>query len=257
MWSTLASFYLGIETRALDALRRIPYMEEYTYHPISARITLFLAVVGTLAFVNELYITIEMSFLQKESYKELKRAPLNVEDLKNHRMIMDDEFHGREWLDQKSGIVIEEFETRDRFFAKPVHVAHLYVKCNVVARCDTFIDGKEISKSVGSALLSQPFMFHIEFSPEEYELEKRPEFGCRLEVLRRKLYHYFKETQLFDQFVARREKGGSQEQVDFTVSKGVEIYNTMEELLPPAADDIQLCFLKMETGDTIKCNFVV
>ncbi|SCV05230.1 LANO_0H02916g1_1 [Lachancea nothofagi CBS 11611] len=260
MWQGLISQYLWYEAKALGVLRRVPYMEEYTYDPISARITLFLAVVGTLAFFNELYITIEMSFLQKKTYNELNAAALNAELLKNHRMILDDEFHGKEWLDEKSGIVIEEFETRDRFFAKPVHVAHLYVECNVVSRCDiagnnlTHEEGKYV-KANGPNLLSKPFRFHIEFSPEEYELEKRPEFGCRLDVLRRKLYHFFKETDLHEQFVV--EKNDTLVNEPFSVSRGVQIYNTSNELLPTTVDDIQLCFLKMETGDTIKCKFVV
>lgn len=243
MWNRVVSHLSNLEDVATNYLRRFPCMAEYTYDPISARITLFLLVVGTMAFINELYITIEMTFLQKETYAELNKAPLNVEDLRNHRMVMDDEFHGREWWDEKSGIVIEEFESRERFFAKPVHVAHVYVECNI-------IDGE-----TGSDLLSRPFQFHIEFSPEEYENEKRPEFGCKLIVLRRKLYHFFKETELYQELVAHNSK--KDESVRFTVSSGVKIYNAAKELLPTAIDDIQLCFLKIETGDSIRCDFVV
>ncbi|QLG72379.1 hypothetical protein HG535_0D00870 [Zygotorulaspora mrakii] len=226
--------YLELESRILDRLSQTRYIQEVIHDTISGRITLFLMVVGTIAFFNELYITIEMSFLQKETYEELNKGYID-ESLKLHKMIVSDEYHGREYMDEKSGIVIEEFEEREKFFAKPVHVAHLYVVCNILKD--------------ENPILSTPLQFHIEFSPEEYEGEKRLEFGCRLKVLRTKLYHLFKDSPLYDDLV----ENGS----NFTVSKNVRIYNTLDELLPTTIDAVQLCFLKMETGDKIKCNFVI
>lgn len=239
MKNSLINGYLHYESKAIDILSRIGFLEEYMNDPISARITLFLIAVGTLAFINELYITIEMSFLQKETYRELNKSKLD-ESLKSHRMLLDDDFHSREILDEKSGIVIEEFEAREKFFAKPVHVAHLYVECDVIRHDND------------SLLLSKPLKFHIEFSPEEYEHEKRPEFGCKLSVLRRKLYHFFKETNIYNDLV--EDKG---DDFQFTVSNNVTIYNRRGEPLPASVDSIQLCFLKIETGDTIKCKFVI
>lgn len=244
MWHSISLRYLRYEADLIQYLQKFRWMREYTQDPISARITLFLLVVGSLAFLNELYITIEMSCLQKGTYSELNRAKLDATNLKNHRMILDDEFHGREWRDEKRGIVIEEFESRDRFFAKPVHVAHLYAKCNIRKGED------------GPELLSQPFQFHIEFSPEEYEYEKRPEFGCKLIVLRRKLYHFFKDSKFYQEFVAQNSGDGNRA-AKFTVSDGVRVYNPFGELLRTEVDDIQLCFLKIETGDSIKCTFVI
>ncbi|SCU96852.1 LAME_0F17656g1_1 [Lachancea meyersii CBS 8951] len=256
MWDNPLNKYLDFESRAIELLRRVPFLHEYTSDMISARITLFLTTVGLMALVNELYITIEMSFLQKETYGELNRAPLNAEDLKNHRMIIDDEFHGKEWLDEKSGIVMEEFERLDRFFAKPVHVSHLYVECNIIERSQPSKSKDKIDiECKGPDLLSEPFVFHMEFSPEDWELEKRPEFGCKLQVLRRKLYHFFKDSQWHERYVGRHTESKLNE--PFTLSSSVQIYNTSQELLPTTVDDIQLCFLKMETGDTIKCKFVV
>ncbi|SCU92534.1 LAFA_0F11232g1_1 [Lachancea sp. 'fantastica'] len=246
MWGALLTKYLDFECKAIGLLRRFPFMHEYTNDPTSARITLFLTTVGLMALVNEFYITIEMSLLQKKTYDDLNNAPLDVESLRNHPLVIDDEFHGKEWLDEKSGIVIEEFETLNRFFAKPVHVSHLYVECSVIEE-----DSSENSEKV----LSEPFIFHLEFSPEEWELEKRPEFGCILETLRRKLYHFFKDSHLHEEYVVRGREVGVYE--PFTLSNSVRIYNIMQELLPTTVDDVQLCFLKMETGDTIKCKFVV
>lgn len=231
---TIVSKYLELESRILDRLSQTPYVKNVIHDRLSGRITLFLMVVGTIAFFNELYITIEMSFLQKETYEELNKGYID-ESLKLHKMIVSDEYHSREYTDEKSGIVIEEFEERDKFFAKPVHVAHLYVTCNVLK------DSKEI--------LSKPLQFHIEFSPEEYENERRAEFGCRLKILRIKLYHLFKDSSLYDDLISDASQ--------FTVSKNVKIYNTYDELLPTTIDDIQLCFLKMETGSQIKCEYVI
>lgn len=231
---TLIERYFELESRIIERLGRTPYIHQFVHDSVSGRITLFLMVVGTMALINELYITIEMTFLQKETYEELNKGYID-ESLKLHRMIVQDDYHSREYLDEKSGIVIEEFEARDKFFAKPVHVAHLYVRGNVLLK----------SKPV----LEKPLRFHIEFSPEDYEDEKRPEFGCRLRVLRTKLYHFFKDSNLYHELVT--------DDNSFTVSKSVKIYNTLKEPLPCNIDDIQLCFLKMETGDTIECDFVI
>lgn len=231
---SLVAKYFEIEAKILDRLARTPYVHQFVHDKLSGRITLFLLTVGTMAFINELYITIEMSFLQKETYEELNKGYID-ESLKLHRMIVQDNYHSREYLDEKSGIVIEEFEDRDKFFAKPVHVAHLYATCTVLK------DGKPV--------LAKPLQFHIEFSPEDFEDEKRPEFGCRLRLLRTKLYHFFKDTQLFLDLVKDPES--------FTVSEGVKIYNSANEPLPCTIDDIQLCFLKIETGDTVKCDLII
>ncbi|SCV02155.1 LAMI_0G16358g1_1 [Lachancea mirantina] len=233
----LLSCYVSWEVSAIEILRRYDFFATYMTDLASARITLFLLVVGTLAFINELWITIEMSFLQRETYGELYRGSID-EALRSHRMVQNDEYHGREWLDERTGIVIEEFETREKFFAKPVHVAHVYVNCNVR------------NSENGDILLSEPLAFHIEFSPEEYEKEKRPEFGSSLIVLRKKLYHFFKDCDLYQDLSKQNEK-------PFTVSQGVQIFNSLGEELPTNIDDIQLCFLKIQTGDTIECTFVL
>ncbi|AET40463.1 Erg29p Ecym_6062 [Eremothecium cymbalariae DBVPG len=233
----LRDAYWHYEDILLKWLRQIPYLKEYTEERVSSRITLFLIIMGAFACINELYITIEMTFIQKETYEELRRRKLN-ETLKDHRVVLDDSYHGREFLDEKTGIVIEEFESREKFFSKPVHVAHLYANCRV-------LDGSDEARSLGQLL-----NFHIEFSPEEFEDQRRPEFGTSLKVLRRRLYHLFKDTEIFRTLAA--DKG-----TDFTVSKSVKIYNTFDEELPTNLDDVQLCFLKIETGDTINCKFFV
>lgn len=227
--------YFETEEKVIQWLSTLPYVHQFIHDAISGRITLFLIVVGTLAFINEMYITIEMSFLQKGTYEELERGHID-ESLKLHRMLVQDDFHSKEYLDDKSGIIIEDFEDRDKFFAKPVHVAHIYVECNAIKN--------------GEELLSSPFKFHLEFSPEEYENERRPEFGCTLHVLRTKLYHLFKDTDIFHELTEGKTN-------NFTVSKSIQIHNTVGDVLPVSIDDVQLCFLKIQTGDKIKCEFLL
>lgn len=41
------------------------------------------------------------------------------------------------------------------------------------------------------------------------------------------------------------------------INENIKIYNTQNELIPIEDDDIQLCFLKIETNDTIKGEFVL
>lgn len=228
--------YFAKEGEIIAWLSSKPYVHQFIHDPLSGRITLFLLVVGTIALINELYITIDMTFIQKATYEELEKGHID-ESLKLHRMLVRDDYHSSEYLDKKSGLIIEEFEDRDKFFAKPVHVAHVYVESNVIK------DGK--------VLLAKPFKYHLEFSPEEYENEKRPEFGCRLRVLRTKLYHLFKDSELYRGLVENGSTG------KFTVSNNVKIYNKFGDVLPPKLDDLQLCFLKMQTGDTIKAEFIM
>lgn len=233
--ANLSESYFQLEDYFIGKLKEAPYIHQFIHDKHSARITLFLLVIGTIAFFQELWITIEMSLLQKETYDELNLGRID-EGLKLHRMIVSDEYHSREYKDEKSGIVIEEFEDRDKFFAKPVFVSEVTVDCNV--------------EKNGKIMLKKPLRFHIEFTPEEWEIEKRPEFGCSLGVLRLKLYHLFKDSKFYDEFV-------DPSQDTFTVSQGVRIFNRADEILPTNVDGIQLCFLKIETGCRIRATFVI
>lgn len=234
--SWLIDKYLAFEEPLLDRLAHTTYVHHFIHDKISARITLFLMVMGSIAIVNEINITCKMARATKETSEELNKGYID-ESLKLHRLIISDDYHSREYLDEKSGIVIEEFEDREKFFAKPVHVAHLYVECNCVETKD------------GPPLLEKPLLFHLEFSPEEYEGEKRQEFGARLRVLRKRLYHLFKDSKLFEELVKDKER--------FAIGGNVRVYNAQDELLPVSTDEVQLCFLKMETGDTIRCDFLI
>lgn len=233
--ASLVSRYLVIEEIIIQKLSESAYLSQFIHDKNSGRITLFLLVIGTIAFFQELYITIEMSILQKETYDELSRGKID-ESLKLHKLLVSDEYHGKEYEDVKSGIIIEEFEDRDKFFSKPVHVSNVYIDCNV--------------KIDGDLALDKPLRFHVEITPEDFENEKRYEFGSTLRNLRVKLYHLFKDSAIYDELNPENKR-------KFTISQHVEIFNRHHELLDTSVDDVQLCFLKIETKDTIYCNFLL
>lgn len=234
--SKVLNKWLEIEDKLLNILHSHEITNQFMHDKISSRITLYLILIGIVAFLNELYISIDMIFIQKQTYNELNEGSI-TEGIKLHKILVNDPtYHSREYLDQVNGIIIEEFENWDKFCSKPVHVSQLFVECNIIK------DGKK--------MLSKPIKYHIEFLPEEFDNEKRVEFGCSLHVLRVKLYHLFKDSDWYGELV-----GSNNEK--FTISENVKIYNTQNELLPVEYDDIQLCFLKMETNDTIKGEFVL
>lgn len=228
--------WLEIEDKLLNILHKYEITNQFMHDKLSSRITLYLIIIGLIAFLNELYISIDMIFIQKQTYNELNEGSI-TEGLKLHKVLINDPtYHSKEYMDQVNGIIIEEFEDWDKFCSKPVHVSQLFVECNIIK------DGK--------MLLSKPIKYHIEFLPEEFDDEKRTEFGCSLHVLRVKLYHLFKDSDWYNELVDSDDK-------KFTISENVKVYNTQNELLPVEYDDIQLCFLKMETNNTIKCEFVL
>lgn len=228
--------WLEIEDKLLNILHSYEITNQFMHDKLSSRITLYLIIIGLIAFLNELYISIDMIFIQKQTYNELNEGSI-TESLKLHKVLINDPtYHSKEYMDQVNGIIIEEFEDWDKFCSKPVHVSQLFVECNIIK------DGK--------TLLSKPIKYHIEFLPEEFDTEKRVEFGCSLHVLRVKLYHLFKDSDWYGELVSSNDK-------KFTISENVKIYNTQNELLPVEYDDIQLCFLKMETNNTIRCEFIV
>lgn len=227
---------INVESRLLNSLQTNKYTAQFIHDKISGRITLYLILIGFIAFLNELYISIDMIFVQKQTYNELNEGSI-TEGLKLQKLLINDAtFHSKEYINQVDGIIIEEFETWDKFCVKPVHVSQLFVECNVLKN--------------GESLLLHPIKYHIEFSPEEFENEKRVEFGAPLSLLRMKLYHLFKDSDLYNEFVLN--VSGK-----FSISENVEIFNTQNEILPLKYDDIQLCFLKVETNNTIKCNFIL
>lgn len=224
-----------VEGQLITFLQTNQFTSQFIHDKLSGRITLYLIIIGLVAFINELYISIDMIFLQKQTYDELNVGSITEGIKLHHLLINDSSYHSKEYIDQVQGIIIEEFEPWDKFCSKPVHVSQIFVQCNVIK------DGQK--------LLDRDLKYHIEFAPEEFDDEKRVEFGGSLYLLRVKLYHLFKDSDMYRDLM--------DENKSFTISENVHIYNNQNELLSTRYDDIQLCFLKIETNETIKCEFII
>ncbi|CCK70476.1 Erg29p KNAG_0E02150 [Huiozyma naganishii CBS 8797] len=228
--------YLVFESGLINKLSKVHYINQFIHDDkISGRITLYLLVVGTFALLQEIYISIEMYWLSRGTYNEINLNQIdNAESFKLYQILMSDDYHSKEYKDLKSGIMVEEFESRENFYKKPVFVSQISVNTHIV-------DGD------GRPLIADPIKYHLEFLPSDYDNERRVEFGCSLNVLRTKLYHLVKDSPMYHELKME----------DFRISNHVHIYNKFGELLTPDMDRLQLCFLKMETGDTIKCDIIV
>lgn len=216
----------------------VPFLKNYMYDKISTRITLFLIFLGILAIINELFITIDMFFLSRSTYQELKKVT-NLEDLLNHELLNDPKYFAKE-LENGN----EEFETMEHFFKKPVHVSHVSVYC-------ALINGKDRYQPI----MDRPLKFTFEFTPEDFVNSKYSEdYGCNLYHLKLKIYHFFKDSNVYKELREKNEFDLD----NFTVSKNIFLYNPMDELMDnPKLDQLPLCFLKIETGDRLKCELVL
>lgn len=115
-----------------------------------------------------------------------------------------------------------ELPGKEYFIDKPVHCAHVYIEGYI--------------KKNGQ-LSSNPLKYHIEFSPEDFELNKDPELGSTLEFTRKKLYFLFKDSKFFEEL-------NKEQQLNFKIND-VEIY--LNGIL--LKDDLKpLCLLGVETG---------
>lgn len=118
-----------------------------------------------------------------------------------------------------------EMPGKEYFVDTPVHCAHVYVEAHAT------LDGHPH--------LAKPLKYHVEFSPEEYD-DRNPDLGSTLGFLRKKLYHLFKDSAIYDDIGQGRR---------FTLDN-VDIYNNKGELI--TQDDKPLCLQNVETGNKIK-----
>ena len=227
------------EYKAIDYLTYyIPFLKNYLYDKVSTRITLGLLFLGFLSIINEVYITIDMFFLSKSTYTQLKKVK-NLEDLLDHELLVDPKYFAKEIEDG-----VEQFESMQNFFKKPVHVSHVSVFCAI-------INGKDKYQPV----VDKPLKFHFEFTPEDFESSKYSlDYGCNLYHLKTKIYHFFKDSNTYKQL----KESGKYDFSNFTISKSIHLYNPMDEAIDnEKLNQLPLCFLKIETGDKLKCEIVI
>ncbi|KAH3901154.1 uncharacterized protein SCODWIG_02121 [Saccharomycodes ludwigii] len=236
--------YFYYEDIVLKYLDTVPYINNYTYHKVSGRITLFLLTMGILAIINEICISLDMYILSKNTYNEINSSDL--QSLKKHKLLL--EKHFKNDGTGHSFISNDNEETLQDFFSKPVPVAHLTVTCAVINSKDGY-----------KPILKTPLVYQFEFTTNELytydnnnnaSINDGLEYGCKLVELRRKLYHFFKDSSIYEEL-------SKNTNINFTISKNIFIYNNKDELLDSSFDDYPLCFLKLETGNVIKCEFLI
>lgn len=229
----------SFEYKAIDYLTYyIPFFKNYLYDKVSTRITLGLLFLGCLSIINEVCITIDMFFLSKSTYTQLKKVK-NLEDLLDHELLVDPKYFAKEIEDG-----VEQFESMQNFFKKPVHVSHVSVFCAI-------INGKDKYEPI----VDRPLKFYFEFTPEDFESSKYSlDYGCNLYHLKTKIYHFFKDSNTYRQL----EESGKYDLSNFTISKSIHLYNPMDEAMDnEKLNQLPLCFLKIETGDKLKCEIVI
>lgn len=218
--------------------QHVPFLKNYMYDKISTRITLFLLFLGILAVINELFITIDMFFLSRSTYQELKKET-NLENLLNHELLNDPKYFARQIENGN-----EEFETMENFFKKPVHVSHVSVYCALINGNDRY-----------TPIIDKAIKYTFEFTPEDFENSKySKDYGCDLYHLKLKIYHFFKDSKIYQELKEKNEFDLD----SFTLSKSIFLYNPMDELMDSEKlNQLPLCFLKIETGDRLKCELVL
>lgn len=216
----------------------VPFLKNYLYDKLSARITLGLLFLGALSIINEICITIDMFFLSKATYSQLKKVK-NLEDLLDHELLVDPKYFAKEIEDG-----VEQFESMENFFKKPVHVSHVSVFCAI-------INGKDKYQPIAD----RPLKFDFEFAPEDFETSKySPDYGCNLYHLKTKIYHFFKDSNTYKQL----DQSGNHDLSKLSISKSIHLYNSKDEAMDnEKLNELPLCFLKIESGDRLKCEIVI
>lgn len=158
------------------------------------------------------------------------------------------------WSGIKVGIW--EYHANDIFKEIPVHCAHLYCRVNVVRSKDLdklneyyrlkHTSNALISWTRETKLLLEIFAlpkfvkYHFEFSPEDFEMNKDPEWGSTVLHLREKIAALFSELDVYKQFHDNKPK-----------PHDVLIYDTRYSPVGKTLDGQYLSKVGIETGNVI------
>ncbi|KAK6455091.1 uncharacterized protein RJT20DRAFT_54710 [Scheffersomyces xylosifermentans] len=155
-----------------------------------------------------------------------------------------------------------EYHAKDIFTEVPIHCAHVYVRLNIVpkenvGKTKEYYALKKKSKynvlywnklnQLGDELFSLDrfVKYHFEFSPEDFEMNKEPEFGSTIEHLREKIIKLFNDSDIYKQYHDKN--------LDKT---NVLIYNNQNDEVTPKDDGQYLSKCHVETGNVIDCVVV-
>ncbi|CAK9441352.1 uncharacterized protein LODBEIA_P52200 [Lodderomyces beijingensis] len=164
-----------------------------------------------------------------------------------------------------SGIYLRlwEYHAKDIFPEVPVHCAHINIRLNVISAdkvsklseyCElkrkfysNIIYWKQLN-SISDDLfaLDQFVRFYFEFSPEDFEMNKEPEYGSTISHLRLKVLKLFNSAESFASF----ERG-------HVARDDVKIFNNKNEEVPVSLNEEYLSKCNIETGNVIDVVVVV
>lgn len=163
-----------------------------------------------------------------------------------------------------SGIYLNlwEYHAKDIFTEIPIHCAHVYFRLNVIDRKDLqklqeYYNLKKHSKFnilkwnelnlLGSSIfkMNNFVKYHFEFSPEDFEMNKNPEYGSTIIHLRRKILRLFETSQIYKEFQDKKYS-----------ENDVLIFNRYDEKIEPSEDSNYLSKCNIETGNIIDCIII-
>lgn len=159
-----------------------------------------------------------------------------------------------------SGIYLNvwEYHAKDVFTEVPIHCAHVNIRLNIINRSSEsqskeYYDIKNKSRyhnilywkqlndlSEGLFKLNKFVKYYFEFSPDDFEMNKEPEFGSTVLHLRAKILKLFNESELYRNY----EKTNVQ-------PNDVKIFNNQNKEVPIEENDNYLSKCNIETGNTI------
>lgn len=155
-----------------------------------------------------------------------------------------------------------EYHAKDIFKEIPVHCAHVYIRLNVAQKKNlpkieqyyellknsklNLLNYKAMNDIKKQAFDLKDFVkYHFEFSPEDFEKNKKPEYGSTIDHLRLKTFNLFNSSDLYKPF-----------KNEFLSKGNVFIYNKYGEKIGRDEDFDYLVKCGIETGDTIDCIIV-
>ena len=156
-----------------------------------------------------------------------------------------------------------EYHAKDIFTEVPIHCAHINVRINVVREnkkfalleyyalkekyCHNLIYWKRLNELSNEVFELNKFIkYYFEFSPEDFEMNKEPEFGSTIGHLRSKVLGIVNSSDIFSDF--NRSK---------LEANDVKIYNNRNEEVPLTKNEEYLSKCHIETGNVIDAVIVI
>lgn len=165
-----------------------------------------------------------------------------------------------------SGIYLNlwEYHAKDVFTEVPIHCAHVNIRLNIIDRTNevrlkeyydiknksryhNLLYWKQLSDFNANLFRLNKFVkYYFEFSPDDFEMNKEPEFGSTILHLRNKILKLFNESELYRDY-----------ERDDVVPNDVKIFNNQYKEVLIGENENYLSKCNIETGNTIDAIVVL